>query len=527
MKHFQHVKRKIDSRIIQFMGLNRREVCSDGEMVDMLNLSSQSFPCMMPRKGRKVMFNVAGVEQMVAYSNSLIWINNNRLYVDGNDVLNKYLPFAIANMTIMNGHVILNPTPGQEAIGEAGGLMAYDLINNKEVVCGVYKDHSTGITFYGNKLVFNGDLGVLSNLKAGDAITLEGCTRSANNRSAIIESVSDNTFEFLSNTWDVGEEATEDTTYTESGTIKVMRKIPQMDFIFEADNRLWGCSSEKNEIYASKQGDFTNFNYFNGLNNDSYACSLGTEGPFTGAINYNNNMLFFKEGAIHKMYGYKPSNYQVITISAEGVKKGCSKSLVCCANMLFYVARQGVVCYNGTLPELVSAKLGNDKLTNGVAGASQSKYYLSVQRGSVKELLCYDAALEIWHKEDNVNALAFVYINDYLIYSDGYKVYAVEHEESDENVSWAAILGEMQENYNGLKCYSKLRIRVKLEEESRVNVYISHNNKGFNLVKSIYSKTKKEVDILVKPQRCDFFQVKIEGQGPSIVYSLIREYFEG
>lgn len=46
--------------------------------------------------------------------------------------------------------------------------------------------------------------------------------------------------------------------------VSMERKIPDMDFVAELDNRLWGCSNENHEIYASKPGDPFNFNYFLG-----------------------------------------------------------------------------------------------------------------------------------------------------------------------------------------------------------------------------------------------------------------------
>lgn len=47
--------------------------------------------------------------------------------------------------------------------------------------------------------------------------------------------------------------------------IELERKAPEMDFVIECGNRLWGCRYEVtdqsrlyNEIYASKLGDFKN-----------------------------------------------------------------------------------------------------------------------------------------------------------------------------------------------------------------------------------------------------------------------------
>ena len=62
--------------------------------------------------------------------------------------------------------------------------------------------------------------------------------------------------------------------------------------MIECGNRLWGCKyglvdgETVNEIYASKLGDFKNWNCFAGLSTDSYAAARGSDGPFTGAADY-------------------------------------------------------------------------------------------------------------------------------------------------------------------------------------------------------------------------------------------------
>lgn len=76
-------------------------------------------------------------------------------------------------------------------------------------------------------------------------------------------------------------------------TIKMYQVIPQMDFVIECKNRLWGCFYGKNdagetinEIYCCVLGDFKNWYRFMGVSTDSYVASVGTEGPWTGAVNY-------------------------------------------------------------------------------------------------------------------------------------------------------------------------------------------------------------------------------------------------
>lgn len=70
--------------------------------------------------------------------------------------------------------------------------------------------------------------------------------------------------------------------YTVEGPVQVERKIPDLDFVTECDNRVWGCSSKENVIYACKLGDPTNWFSYRGIAADSYAVTVGSDGPLPG-----------------------------------------------------------------------------------------------------------------------------------------------------------------------------------------------------------------------------------------------------
>ena len=107
-------------------------------------------------------------------------------------------------------------------------------------------------------------------------------------------------------------------------TLEVARRVPLMDFITECGNRLWGCrygpdrdGAFVNEVYASLQGDPRNWESFRGLSTDSYAVSFGEPGPFTGAASFLGCPVFFREDALHKVYGTEPGTYRVYSKKDE------------------------------------------------------------------------------------------------------------------------------------------------------------------------------------------------------------------
>jgi hypothetical protein len=66
---------------------------------------------------------------------------------------------------------------------------------------------------------------------------------------------------------------------------------------------------------------------FDGLADDSYAVNVASSGDFTAAVSYLGYPIFFKEDKVYKVYGSKPSDYQVMSSASLGVKRGAAASL--------------------------------------------------------------------------------------------------------------------------------------------------------------------------------------------------------
>jgi hypothetical protein len=206
--------------------------------------------------------------------------------------------------------------------------------------------------------------------------------------------------------------------------------MPDMDFVIESQNRLWGCrygasyqgmkydaetgglkkfyGAYVNEIYCCKLGDFKNWQSYQGIASDSYAVTVGTDGYFTGAVTHLGYPIFFKENYMHKIYGNYPANYQVQTTACRGVQKGCAESIATVNEVLYYEARSGVVGYDGSLPQEISSALGDEVYDKAVAGYLGNKYYISMRDAEgAYHLFVYDTKKAAWHREDNAEVLAF------------------------------------------------------------------------------------------------------------------------
>ena len=326
---------------------------------------------------------------------------------------------------------------------------------------------------------------------------------------------------------------------TQATPITVTRQMPNMDFIIESENRLWGCRYGKalngemvNEIYASKLGDFKNWNCFMGVTTDSYAVTVGTDGAFTGAIAYLGYPLFFKEGCMHKVYGNYPSNYQITTTACRGVQKGCSRSLAIVNETLLYKSRTAVCAYDGALPYEISAPLGDIRYSDATAGAVGNKYYISMlDDGGKYNLFVYDVLKGMWHREDNTRALAFCNCGGDLYYIDVQNhIKSIRGTGKPETapINWEATTGIIGTDSPDKKYISRLDVRMSLVPGARVYIYAQYDSVG--AWEQLYASTGialRSFAVPIRPRRCDHLRLKIVGVGEAKIYSICKTIEQG
>lgn len=332
------------------------------------------------------------------------------------------------------------------------------------------------------------------------------------------------------------------------GAVKVERSVPDMDFVIESGNRLWGCKygyadgKTVNEIYASKLGDFKNWNCFMGISTDSYAASCGTDGQWTGAITHLGYPLFFKENCLHKVYGTFPSNFQIQTTTCRGVQKGSGGSMAIVNEVLYYKSRGGVCVYDGSLPEEISAAFGGEIYSDAVGGGHRNKYYLSMKdSGGTWCLFVYDTRLGTWHKEDATHAEAWCSCRDEMYYIDASdkKIRTVLGSGTKDTspISWMAETGTIMalttsSNYpewiSNKKFVGRMLIRMSLDAGATMQVYIQYDSSGvWEKLWDMTGKNLRTFSFPVRPHRCDHFRLKLEGTGGAKIYSITKTLERG
>ena len=318
------------------------------------------------------------------------------------------------------------------------------------------------------------------------------------------------------------------------------RVMPDMDFITEAGNRLWGCrygvgadGGTVNELYASALGDFRNWECYGGLSTDSFAVGVGSDGAFTGACTYLGTPVFFKENHMHRVTGGYPATFAVSSTPCRGVKTGCAASLAMVDETLFYLATGGVCAYDGSLPVLVSEALGTDRHERGAAGALDGKYYLSAYNKSRNgwEMLVLDTKRGLWHREDATHATAFLACDGELYFATGTgEILTVRGTgaTAEGKLPYRAVSGVIGLDDPCHRYLSRLHLRVALGEGASLCVMAQYDSQGeYEELFSTRSEAFRGFTAVLRPRRCDHLRLFIEGEGEMLLYSLTRTEEKG
>ena len=589
-----------------FYGYNHRPIIADGELYDMLNLSGDNSPLLTLRKKRGVtsydvegenpvkLTGIHGRDQLVFIRGSQVFYNfipisgltvstaeemlpkkivsmgayvciwPDKVYINTANLsdygsMEKYWSDSGSNISMImcrsdgedfdmsnidRGETAPeNPTNGQLWLDEGGMndvLRQYmaSVQEWMEINTVFVKIHATGIG---------------ANLKEYDVINISGLELGGNdpdaklygqiqelNGAKIIYACGDDYIVLagiLSQAVQTGELA--------NNTVTADLTLPDMDYVVESNNRLWGCKygmvggEVVNEIYASALGSFKVWRRVLNNSQDSYTAQVGTDGPFTGAITQRGYPVFFKENCIHRISGLTPNNFQIQTTFCRGVQEGSWRSLAIVAENIYYKARDAVMVYDGNMPQAVSDAMGEELYSDARAGVLGDKYYICMKNKDDNFIqFVLDTKTGSWWKENSVQALGYGTVEDELYFIDEVNNTLVSVRgtfgEPEEDLEWSAIFDlygvhyRQSSNYDdpkrvrNMKYVSMFKIRMELGQDAWVNLYMQYNGGDWELAGQRSGENLKTFVLPIVPKRCDHVRFRLEGQGNVTIYDISR-----
>lgn len=560
-------------------GYNHNLRIADGESYDETNMSSDEYPVLAPRKRRGVFAKPESCQGLIE-KDALCWVDGSKFVMNGYEIelnLSTAAEDCPKRLVGMGSYVIILPDKvyintadttehGRiEAAWSSQGTVHMSLCgSDAETIDGaiesktepvlpgdgqywvdtgsnpnrlmVYSESEAQWNEVATTYVKLEAAGIDQAFEAGDGVTISGAEEEA------AELMGSHVI------WDKGEgylvvigllaKAVD-------AAITIERRMPNMDFVIESGNRLWGCrygaarnGEIVNEIYASKLGDFKNWNCFQGISTDSWVGSCGSDGQWTGAANYLGYPVFFKQDHIHRVYGSLPSQYSIKDTAARGVQLGSGGSLAMVNEVLIYKSRSGICAYDGSLPTEIGTALGNKRYRDAVAGGLGNKYYISMvdEQTGEPSVFVYDMGRNIWHREDSLRSRAWCRArNDmYCIDDETGHILCVTSEEGTEEgkVGWEVVTGELGLKKNSgfatvampeEKYIAKLSLRMSMEPGAELRVDIEYDGSGvWQRVAHLNGGILRSFTLPIRPRRCDWLQLRFRGKGMVRLYSLVQ-----
>ncbi len=512
------------AQTINFGGYNHTLAAKNGMIYDETNITSDYFPVLSPRSPRYLQSTLSAPNGL--YCNDGIYtVDGTDFKADGvtkGQVSNSRKTFASLGRYI----VILPDKKYYDTVSGVLGDIESSVTASATFTDGTYAEEAAeGNTIRAASASFDWS----DYFKVGDAVAIGGSSVSENNKTIIVREIAGRDLRFYPNSF---------TTTSAAETLTLAREMPDMDFICENENRLWGCKGDT--IYASKLGDIFNWNVFDGVSTDSYAVEVGSAGDFTGCCAFLGYPVFMKEEQIYKVYGDKPSNFQVMGSASLGTAAGAERSFGIAGETLFYLSRTGIVAYNGGIPSNISASFGTERYTDAVGGSDGVKYYVSMKDTSnAWHLFVYDTRYGVWCREDGMHVLDFGWNTElYFLDSTG-KLWMNGNARTpagtaEASVSSSVEFADLTEDVGNSPRYgankkhiAKLQIRMELDANASVTVQMEFDDGTWETVKTLTTATKRSYYLPIIPRRTDHFRIKLIGSGNWKLYSLIREVSTG
>jgi len=507
----------------ELLGINFSDNYKEGQLSDSRMISARRYPYIATKKARTDLYyeNVSAI-----YAWDGLWtVRNGKLYKDAEEIAGLTLTAGPKQFVTMYKKLVIFPdkkyvyldqdtmTPydmAAESSGDGATVTVTDIGEPDEPIleCTITIDWVDDLT---------------AKFAVGDVIQLDGFTTPANNGYKTIKSVTSATIVVEDNTME------DETT---SGEIEITRSVPDLDYICEHDNRLWGCSNDTRTIYCSRIDDPTNFWDFSGNANDSWQLDVATEGDFTGCAAMSGSVVFFKEHSILKVLGSYAAEFQTNNYQMEGIKDGCYRSVQNIGETLIYVGLNGVYVYNGGTASLISSVFGEKRLVDAVAGHDGEHYYLSAYDGDKALFLTYHMRSGLWLIEDDLRAISTALSGEtvYLLDDNGHVLTENSGTEAvDFSMTFKPIYETVTGSNNktsvsfGRKRYAKLYLRTELGAGANLKIEIKEDGGLWKEVTKIVGTGGLTV-IPVPIGRCDKYELRLSGKGPFTLLNMEREY---
>lgn len=332
---------------------------------------------------------------------------------------------------------------------------------------------------------------------------------------------------------------------TGMGTITIARKMPELDYICERDNRLWGVSNQEESrifntltgayetvnsrvLHASALGNPKRWESFDGTAADSYAVGIAGRGDFTGLCSYGGAVIAFKENMLYKLTGDYPAEFYLRAYEVDGIGQGCHRSIAIIGETLYYASRYGIMSYTGSVPALVSYNLDIRAYQDASAGRDSTSYYVSMndEQNGAYTIYCYDTIREMWSIVAKEQATALEMVDGVCCATIGGKIWKLDAGTGTQEVAWQATLPQTDEGSFETKRYQTIHFVADIKGEMTVEARTDDAGE-WQTVGVLATPGKRMHTIHMDTIRCERIQFRLSGTGKTTIWAMQRKFILG
>lgn len=332
-----------------------------------------------------------------------------------------------------------------------------------------------------------------------------------------------------------------DTVRKYDGTSVTVLSAPAgLNFICSHDNRVYGAVKNALHYSALRKADDWNTVDQSG----QIWIEAGGGEDISCLVAGTGHVVAFTKHSTHELYGTKPANYQLQTISEE---IGCvsHQSAKQVGTTLYFLSHDGIYRYAGgavpkkdfsaTVQKIVD-RINPEAWDSVVAGTDSDRYYISLPiDGATKPniTLEYDPTTQTWNVWDFGKVpTAYALVKEKMYVGFEESMIVEMGGTLDDGLPIPYKLETKPFNGGSLasdKRLYKLWLVADVPVGATLNVYLSNSDKGedWTLLKSIVPKSAVQTEPIFIPVTSSFFnkwvRLKIEGVGAVVIHELTRQ----
>ena len=306
---------------------------------------------------------------------------------------------------------------------------------------------------------------------------------------------------------------------------------PTMNDVMIYANRIVGC--RKNQIRACAEGDVNNWDYSEQGEDptlSAYYSKHELKSDFTACVTYKNRAVFFTADEMFEFLGNDPTQFSLVKIADVGA---INRKAVCEVDgELYFVSKEGIMKYSGSVPVMVSDELCDiPKSAEAALNGAGRTLYVRFEGERESSLYSYNTEIRLWAKEDDVLAIDLANYEGYTYLATATELFRLGvdvFEDGDNNdgadFPWEFILQE-NHSYCPLKKRSVgLDFYIDKAFRNRISVYGAYDGGEFSLIKEISGNKKGVVSVPMRPKAYDSIKIKVCGRGQADIHYLTHTF---